>query len=170
MSYRRTKNSVRVLLLIDIGGSMDDHAKSSEEVFSAAKTEFKSLDYFYFHNCIYENIWKNNDRRFSEYISTDNLFRTYNKNTKIIIIGDALMSPYEITYPGGSVEHWNEKPGMYWINKITNYFTKFVWLNPEEELNWKYSQSTMILKDLIKNNMYQMNLKGIELAMKNLIK
>ena len=164
------KNSVRVLLLIDIGGSMDDHAKSSEEVFSAAKTEFKSLDYFYFHNCIYENIWKNNNRRFSEYISTDDLFRIYNKNTKIIIIGDALMSPYEITYPGGSVEHWNEKPGMFWINKITNYFSKFVWLNPEEELNWKYSQSTMILKDLIKNNMYQMNLKGIESAMKNLVK
>ena len=171
IKYRaEKKNSVRVLLLIDIGGSMDDHAKNCEEVFSAAKTEFKSLDYFYFHNCIYEKLWKKNDRRFSDNISTDSILKIYNKNTKIIIIGDALMSPYEITYPGGSVEHWNDKPGSYWINKITNYFDKIVWLNPEEQFNWKYSQSTSILKKLMRENMYQMNLKGIELAMKNLAK
>ena len=170
VKYRsEKKNSVRVLLLIDIGGSMDDHAKSCEQVFSAAKSEFKSLDYFYFHNCIYENIWKNNDRRHSEYLQTENLLRIYSKNTKLIFIGDALMSPYEITYPGGSVEHWNEKPGVFYINKLVNYFDKVVWLNPEQRQNWQYSHSTMILRDLVKKNMFQMNLKGIESAMKNLI-
>ena len=170
VKYRsEKKNNVRVLLLIDIGGSMDDHAKSCEQVFSAAKSEFKSLDYFYFHNCIYENIWKNNNRRHSEYLETENLLRSYSKNTKLIFIGDALMSPYEITYPGGSVEHWNEKPGVFYINKLVNYFDKVVWLNPEQRQNWHYSQSTMILRDLVKKNMFQMNLKGIESAMKNLI-
>ena len=169
VKYRsEKKNSVRVLLLIDIGGSMDDHAKSCEQVFSAAKSEFKSLDYFYFHNCIYENIWKNNNRRHSEYLETENLLRIYSKNTKLIFIGDALMSPYEITYPGGSVEHWNKKPGVFYINKLVNYFDKVVWLNPEQRQNWQYSQSTMILRDLVKKNMFQMNLKGIESAMKNL--
>ena len=170
VKYRsEKKNSVRVLLLIDIGGSMDDHAKSCEQVFSAAKSEFKSLDYFYFHNCVYENLWKNNNRRHSEHLETENLLRVYSKNTKLIFIGDALMSPYEITYPGGSVEHWNEKPGVFYINKLVNYFDKAVWLNPEQRQNWQYSQSTMILKDLVKKNMFQMNLKGIESAMKNLI-
>ena len=170
VKYRsEKKNSVRVLLLIDIGGSMDDHAKSCEQVFSAAKSEFKSLDYFYFHNCIYENIWKNNNRRHSEYLETENLLRAYSKNTKLIFIGDALMSPYEITYPGGSVEHWNEKPGVFYINKLVNYFDKVIWLNPEQRQNWQYSHSTMILRDLVKKNMFQMNLKGIESAMKNLI-
>ena len=170
IKYRsEKKNSVRVLLLIDIGGSMDDHAKICEQVFSAAKSEFKSLDYFYFHNCVYENIWKNNNRRHSEYLETENLLRTYSKNTKLIFIGDALMSPYEITYPGGSVEHWNEKPGVFYINKLVNYFNKVVWLNPEQMQNWQYSQSTIILRDLLKKNMFQMNLKGIESAMKNLI-
>jgi uncharacterized protein with von Willebrand factor type A (vWA) domain len=169
VKYRpEKKNSVRILLLIDIGGSMDDHAKSCEQVFSAAKSEFKSLDYFYFHNCIYENIWENNNRRHSEYLETENLLRIYSKNTKLIFIGDALMSPYEITYPGGSVEHWNEKPGVFYINKLVNYFHKVVWLNPEQRQNWQYSQSTMILRDLVKKNMFQMNLKGIESAMKNL--
>ena len=169
VKYRsEKKNSVRVLLLIDIGGSMDDHAKSCEQVFSAAKSEFKSLDYFYFHNCIYENIWKNNNRRHSEYLETENLLRIYSKNTKLIFIGDALMSPYEITYPGGSVEHWNEKPGVFYINKLVSYFDKVIWLNPEQSQNWQYSQSTMILRDLVKKNMFQMNLKGIELAMKSL--
>ena len=170
VKYRsEKKNSVRVLLLIDIGGSMDDHAKSCEQVFSAAKSEFKSLDYFYFHNCIYENLWKNNNRRHSEYLETENLLRIYSKNTKLIFIGDALMSPYEITYPGGSVEHWNEKPGVFYINKLVNYFDKVIWLNPEQKQNWQYSQSTMILRDLVKKNMFQMNLRGIESAMKNLI-
>ena len=169
VKYRsEKKNSVRVLLLIDIGGSMDDHAKSCEQVFSAAKSEFKSLDYFYFHNCIYENLWKNNNRRHSEYLETENLLRIYSKNTKLIFIGDALMSPYEITYPGGSVEHWNEKPGVFYINKLVNYFDKVIWLNPEQKQNWQYSQSTIILRDLVKKNMFQMNLKGIESAMKNL--
>ena len=169
VKYRsEKKNNVRVLLLIDIGGSMDDHAKSCEQVFSAAKSEFKSLDYFYFHNCVYENIWKNNNRRHSEYLETENLLRIYSKNTKLIFIGDALMSPYEITYPGGSVEHWNEKPGVFYINKLVNYFDKVIWLNPEQKQNWQYSQSTMILRDLVKKNMFQMNLKGIESAMKNL--
>ena len=163
-------NKVRVLLLIDIGGSMDDHAKISEEIFSAAHSEFKSLDFFYFHNCIYENIWKNNLRRSDNLTNTNDILRLYKKNTKVIIIGDALMSPYEIVYPGGSIEHWNEKPGSYWIDKIVSYFDKVIWLNPEKENNWEYSQSTKILKNLINDMMFELNISGIEKGMKELAK
>ena len=163
-------NKVRVLLLIDIGGSMDDHAKISEEIFSAAHSEFKSLDFFYFHNCIYENIWKNNLRRSDNLTNTNDILRLYKKNTKVIIIGDALMSPYEIVYPGGSIEHWNEKPGSYWIDKIVSYFDKVIWLNPEKESNWEYSQSTKILKNLINDMMFELNISGIEKGMKELAK
>ena len=126
-------NKIRVLLFIDIGGSMDEHAKISEEIFSAANSEFKSLDFFYFHNCIYESVWKDNRRRSESLKSTDEILRHYKKNTKVIIIGDAAMSPYEIIYPGGSIEHWNEKPGSYWIGKIVDTFNKVIWLNPEKK-------------------------------------
>ena len=126
-------NKIRVLLFIDIGGSMDEHAKISEEIFSAANSEFKSLDFFYFHNCIYESVWKDNRRRSENLKSTDEILRHYKKDTKVIIIGDAAMSPYEIIYPGGSIEHWNEKPGSYWIGKIVDTFNKVIWLNPEKK-------------------------------------
>ncbi len=163
-------NKVRVLLFIDIGGSMDEHAKISEEIFSAAHSEFKSLEFFYFHNCIYENVWKDNRRRSNNLTSTDEILRLYKKDTKVIIIGDALMSPYEVVYPGGSIEHWNEKPGSYWIKKIINCFDKVVWLNPEKSHNWDYSQSTKILKELTNNLMFELNISGIEKGMKELAK
>ena len=149
---------------------MDEHTKICEEVFSAANSEFKSLDFFYFHNCIYENVWRDNRRRNSNLTEINEILRVYKKNTKVIIIGDALMSPYEVIYPGGSIEHWNEKPGSYWIKKIVNYFDKVIWLNPENYENWQYSQSTKILNDLINNLMFQLNISGIESGMKELAK
>ena len=171
IKYRPEKtNKVRVLLFIDVGGSMDEHTQICEEVFSAANSEFKSLDFFYFHNCIYETVWRDNRRRNSNLTETNDILRVYKKNTKVIIIGDALMSPYEVIYPGGSIEHWNEKPGSYWIKKIVNYFDKVIWLNPENYENWQYSQSTKILNDLINNLMFQLNISGIESGMKELAK
>ena len=163
-------NKIRVLLFIDIGGSMDEHAKISEEIFSAAHSEFKSLDFFYFHNCIYESVWKDNRRRTESLKSTDEILRHYKKNTKVIIIGDAAMSPYEIIYPGGSIEHWNEKPGSYWIGKIVDTFNKVIWLNPEKKENWEYSHSTKILKELSKHLMFELNVSGIENGIKELAK
>ena len=171
IKYRPEKtNKVRVLLFIDVGGSMDEHTQICEEVFSAANSEFKSLDFFYFHNCIYETVWRDNRRRNSNLTEINDILRVYKKNTKVIIIGDALMSPYEVIYPGGSIEHWNEKPGSYWIKKIVNYFDKVIWLNPEDYENWQYSQSTKILNDLINNLMFQLNISGIESGMKELAK
>ncbi len=164
------KNKVRVLLFIDIGGSMDEHAKISEEIFSAVNSEFKSLDFFYFHNCIYENVWIDNRRRNSNLRSTDDILRQFKKDTKVIIIGDASMSPYEIVYPGGSLEHWNEKPGSYWIEKIVKNFNKVIWLNPEKKENWEYSQSTKMLKELSNHLMFELNISGIESGMKELAK
>ena len=120
--------------------------KFLKKFFLQHNSEFKSLDFFYFHNCIYENVWIDNRRRNSNLTSTDDILRQYKKDTKVIIIGDASMSPYEIVYPGGSLEHWNEKPGSYWIKKIVNNFNKVIWLNPEKKENWQYSQSTKILK------------------------
>ena len=171
IKYRPERtNKVRVLLFIDIGGSMDEHAKICEEVFSAANNEFKSLDFFYFHNCIYESVWKDNRSRSNNLTDINEILRIYKKNTKVIIIGDALMSPYEVVYPGGSIEHWNEQPGSYWIKKIVSYFDKAIWLNPENIENWNYSQSTKILKELINHLMFELNIAGIESGMKELAK
>ena len=149
---------------------MDEHAKRCEEIFSAANSEFKSLDFFYFHNCIYESVWKDNRRRGSNLIKIDDIIRKFKKNTKVIVLGDALMSPYEVAYPGGSIEHWNEKPGSYWVKKLVSYFNKFIWLNPEIKENWQYSQSTKMLKQLTNNYMFELNLAGIEAGMKELAK
>ena len=162
------KNKIRVLLLLDVGGSMDEYSKVCEELFSAAKTEFKSLDYFYFHNCVYEGLWKDNYRRNEELTPTWEVIRTYNSETRLIFVGDALMSPYEITYPGGSIEHWNEEAGYVWINRLTSHFNKLAWLNPEPEKNWKYSPSNQIIKEILENKMYPLNIKGIDKAMKSL--
>ena len=171
IKYRPEKaNTVRLILFIDVGGSMDEHANSSQELFSAAKSEFKSLEYFYFHNCLYEKVWKNNLRRTDNMISVDEIIRNYRKNTKIIFIGDALMSPYEVTYPGGSIEHWNEKPGSYWLEKVFKYFNKTIWLNPEKNSSWQYAQSTLIISEIFEKKMFQLNLKGIESAIKELAK
>ena len=147
---------------------MDEHAKISEQLFSAARSEFKSLDCFYFHNCLYERVWKINKRRQDNFFNTDDLLRKYNSKTKVIVIGDALMSPYEISYPGGSVEHWNELPGSFWLEKINGHFEKIIWLNPEEKNNWQYSQSTNMIKDIFNHKMYQLNLKDVENAIKEL--
>lgn len=163
-------NKIRLLLFIDIGGSMDEHAEISQELFSAARSEFKSLEYFYFHNCLYEKVWRDNSRRTNNMIDLEEVIRNYRRNTKIIFVGDALMSPYEVTYPGGSIEHWNEKPGSYWLGKVVQHFNKVVWLNPENKKNWDYSQSTQIISKITENKMFQLNLKGIELAIKELAK
>ena len=162
------KNRLRVLLLLDVGGSMDEYSKICEELFSAARNEFKSLNYFYFHNFIYEGLWKDNIRRGNSTTSIYEIIRTFNKETRVIFVGDALMSPYEITYPGGSIEHWNKEPGSVWMKRICSYFSKLVWLNPENREEWDYSQSNMIVRELVDNRMFSMNIKGIESAMKEL--
>ncbi len=162
------KNNIRVILFLDVGGSMTEYSLICEKLFSAAKTEFKSLDYFYFHNCVYESLWKDNHRRFSEKISTWDIIREHNPNTRIVFVGDAAMSPYEITYPGGSIEHWNEESGATWLTRIISHFKNIAWINPEEEKQWNYTVSNNIIKDLIGGRMYPMTLEGLDLAMKNL--
>ncbi len=162
------KNNVRVILFLDVGGSMSEHSSLCEKLFSAARAEFKSLDYFYFHNCIYESLWKDNSRRFSEKISTWDIIREHSPNTRVVFVGDASMSPYEITYPGGSIEHWNEEPGSTWLNRITDHFKNMVWINPEEKLQWNYTASNNIIREIIGDRMYPMTLEGLEAAMKNL--
>ena len=164
------RNTVKVLPFLDNGGSMDAHVRVCEELFSAARSEFKHLETYYFHNFIYDGVWKEHRRRMNERIDTFDILHKYSHDYKVIFVGDATMAPYEITHSGGSVEHWNEKPGAFWLNKLTDYFAKYIWLNPEDKNNWEYSQSTNIIKELMKNNMFQMNLKGIESAMKNLAK
>src|SRR6478735_7382554 len=142
-------NKVKVLLLMDVGGTMDEHIHRVEELFSAAKTEFKHLEFYYFHNCVYDFMWKNNRRRYSEKFSTWDLIRKYNKDYKLIFVGDATMSPYEILQPGGSVEYNNEEPGAEWLQRLTNAFPKFAWLNPEPQGVWGYRQSISVIQPLI---------------------
>jgi len=131
-------NAVKILMFFDVGGSMDDYIQTCEELFSAAHTEFKHLAFFYFHNCLYEKVWQDNQRRYTETISLDEILRTFGPDYKVIFVGDATMGPYEITYPGGSVEHWNEKPGVEYINQLLSHFNKVVWLNPQPETHWPY--------------------------------
>jgi uncharacterized protein with von Willebrand factor type A (vWA) domain len=140
-------NAIKVLLCLDIGGSMDDHVRICEEMFSAARSEFKHLEYFYFHNFIYENLWKDNRRRRAEKTSTLDIAHKYGSDYKLIFVGDATMSPYEIVYAGGSVEHWNEEPGAVWIKRLLNTYPKAVWLNPEPRERWDYTPSTKLIRD-----------------------
>lgn len=161
-------NAVKVLLFLDIGGSMDPHIKVCEELFSAARSEFKHLEFFYFHNCLYEHVWKDNARRHSETLSTMELLHTYPHDYKVIFVGDASMSPYEISYPGGSVEHWNEESGETWMKRLTNIYQKVVWLNPIPEEHWTYSQSIQMMKELVENRMHGLTLSGIDAAVKDL--
>ena len=163
-------NAVKVLIFFDVGGSMDPYVKVCEELFSAVKTELKNLEYFYFHNCIYETVWKDNKRRSQERFKLHDVINKYSSDYKVILVGDATMAPYEITNPGGSIEHWNEKPGSYWIGKIVDTFNKVIWLNPEKKENWEYSHSTKILKELSKHLMYELNVSGIENGIKELAK
>ncbi len=164
------KNKVKVLMLMDVGGSMDDHIARVEELFSAAKTEFKNMEFFYFHNCVYETLWKHNRRRHAERFATWDVIRKYPPDTKLIFVGDATMSPYEIVQPGGSVEYHNEEAGAVWLQRFVHQFPKFVWLNPEPEGLWQYRQSIAIIKQLMGNRMYPVTMEGLERAMQMLSK
>jgi len=161
-------NAVKVLIFFDVGGSMDPYIKMCEELFSAAKTEFKHLEYFYFHNCLYDKVWRDNYRRFSETTPTREVINTYGSDYKVIFIGDASMSPYEILSHGGSVEYYNEEPGDVWMNRITETYPKTVWLNPTPEAHWPHTQSISIIKELVEDRMYPLTLSGLENAMSEL--
>ena len=161
-------NAVKLLLFLDVGGSMDPFVKLCEELFSAATTEFKNLEFFYFHNCLYEGVWKDNSRRFSERTNTWDILHKYGHDYKLIFVGDASMSPYEITHPGGSVEHFNEEAGVTWLNRMTNTYPATAWLNPVPEKQWGYSQSVKIVKELMNDRMYPLTLEGLSDAMKEL--
>ncbi|PWK37966.1 vWA domain-containing protein [Cupriavidus plantarum] len=163
-------NKVKVLMLMDVGGSMDDHIKRVEELFSATKTEFKHLEYFYFHNCVYDHVWKNNRRRHAEKVSTWDLIHKYSSDYKVIFVGDATMSPYEILQPGGSVEYNNPEAGAVWLNRLIDQFPHFVWLNPEPEGLWQYRQSITVISQIMKARMYPVTIAGLEQAMRVLTK
>jgi len=164
------RNAIKVLMLMDIGGTMDDHIKLAEELFSAAKTEFKHLEFYYFHNCLYDFVWKDNRRRHSERTRTADLLHKYGHDYKVIFVGDATMSPYEILQPGGSVEYFNEEPGAVWIKRVLDVYPKCIWLNPEPEEIWAYRQSISIVKELMNGRMFPTTLAGLERAMKLLAK
>lgn len=163
-------NNVKVLLLMDVGGTMDEHIHRVEELFSAAKAEFKHLEFYYFHNCVYDFMWKNNRRRFSEKFATWDIIRKYNKDYKLIFVGDATMSPYEIVQPGGSVEYYNEEAGAEWLQRLTQAFPKFAWINPEPQGAWQYRQSISVVQQLMNQRMYPLTLRGLEEAMRLLTK
>ena len=163
-------NNVKVLLLMDVGGTMDDHIQRVEELFSAAKSEFKHLEFYYFHNCVYDFMWKNNQRRFSEKFDTWDIIRKYNKDYKLIFVGDATMSPYEILQSGGSVEYHNEEPGAEWLQRLTHAFPHHAWINPEPQGVWQYRQSIEIIRQLMGGRMYPLTLKGLEETMRLLSK
>ncbi|OHX10840.1 vWA domain-containing protein [Chromobacterium sphagni] len=167
---RELHNSVKVLVLFDVGGSMDDHIRACEELFSAAKAEFKHLEYFYFHNCVYESVWKDNNRRQSQRLDTWDLIHTFGNDYKLIFVGDASMSPYEIAFPGGSVEHMNEESGETWLRRLLEHFKHAVWLNPLSEDYWNHTQSVGMLRQLMAQRMHPLTLGGLDQAMRNLKK
>jgi uncharacterized protein with von Willebrand factor type A (vWA) domain len=161
-------NAIKVLLCLDIGGSMDDHIRICEEMFSAARSEFKHLEYFYFHNFIYEALWKDNRRRQSEKTPTLDITHKYGPDYKLIFVGDATMSPYEIVYAGGSVEHWNEEPGAVWIKRLLNAYPKAVWLNPEPIQRWDYTPSTKLIREIMGERMFPLTIRGLDEAIREL--
>jgi uncharacterized protein with von Willebrand factor type A (vWA) domain len=162
------RNQVKVLLFFDIGGSMDDHIRVTEEMFTAARYAFKHLEYFYFHNCMYERVWRDNRRRSATSIPTTQVINTYASDYRLIFVGDATMSPYEITEPGASVEHWNEESGKVWMGRLLNAYPKSVWLNPKPEPFWDYTPSVTLLKTLMGNRMFPLTIQGLDQAMKAL--
>ncbi len=162
------RNAVKVLLLLDVGGSMDDHIRVCEELFSAARSEFKHLEYYYFHNFLYESLWKDNRRRHAEKTPTDQMLRTFNADYRVVIVGDATMSPYEILQPGGSVEHWNPEAGAVWMQRLTAHFPRLVWLNPEPEDRWQYTPSIRIAQQLVSERMFPLTLAGLDRAIRAL--
>jgi uncharacterized protein with von Willebrand factor type A (vWA) domain len=164
------KNRIKVLMLLDVGGTMDDHIERTEELFSAAKTEFKNMEFFYFHNCVYDYLWKNNRRRHSERFPTWDVLRKYPPDTRVIFVGDATMSPYEVLAPGGSVEYNNEEAGAEWLARFCHAFPKFAWLNPEPESLWQYRQSIAVIRQIMNNRMFPVTIDGLERAMRLLSK
>jgi uncharacterized protein with von Willebrand factor type A (vWA) domain len=164
------KNTVKVLLLLDIGGSMDSHVKVCEELFSATRTEFKHLESFYFHNFIYESVWKDNRRRMNERIPTWELLNKYGPDYKVVFVGDATMAPYEITHAGGSVEHWNEEPGTAWMSRFTELYERLVWINPTPQETWEYSSSVSMIQQLVDGQMFPLTVRGLEEGMTALSK
>jgi uncharacterized protein with von Willebrand factor type A (vWA) domain len=163
-------NTVKVLLFFDIGGSMDWHIQATEELFSAARTEFKHMEHFYFHNCVYEKVWKENRRRFQETTPTFDVMHKYPHDYKVVFVGDASMSPYEIAAPGGSVEHYNDEAGAVWMERITRTYPACVWLNPVPEKEWAYTQSIQMMRQLLGNRMYPLTLDGLDRAMRELVR
>jgi uncharacterized protein with von Willebrand factor type A (vWA) domain len=155
-------NAIKVLLFLDVGGSMDAHVRVCEELFSAARSEFKHLEYFYFHNFVYESVWKDGRRRHAERTSLPEIVRTYPPDYRLIFVGDASMSPYEIVQPGGSIEHWNDEAGAVWLQRLTNRFQRHVWLNPEPEDRWDYTQSIGITRQLVGLRMFPLTLRGLD--------
>ena len=164
------RNTVKVLMFFDVGGSMDWHIKSVEELFSAARSEFKHLEYYYFHNCLYESVWKNNARRWTEKTPTWDVLHTYPSDYKVIFVGDASMSPYEITLPGGSVEHMNEEPGALWLRRVTDIYEHCVWLNPVPEEHWGWTPSIKMIRDIFGGRMFPLTLEGLDRAMRELMR
>ncbi|MDI9336326.1 MAG: VWA domain-containing protein [Gammaproteobacteria bacterium] len=163
-------NHVKVLLLLDVGGTMDEHIQRVEELFSATKSEFKHLEFYYFHNCVYDFVWKNNQRRFSEKFSTYDIIRKYNQDYRLILVGDATMSPYEILQPGGSVEYDNAEPGAVWLQRLVQRYSHYVWINPEPSGVWEYRQSIALIKNLMADRMFPLTIHGLEGAMNLLSK
>ena len=155
-------NAVKILLFLDVGGSMDEHVRLSEELFSACRTEFKHLEYFYFHNFTYERVWKENRRRHDRVVPTEEVLRTYGPDYRLIFVGDAAMSPYEILMPGGSVEHWNEEPGRAWLDRLTTHYRRSAWLNPTPEGGWAHTQSIGVVRQLMAGRMFPLTPDGIE--------
>ncbi|WP_395068290.1 VWA domain-containing protein [Paraburkholderia silvatlantica] len=163
-------NNVKVLMLLDVGGSMDDHIKRTEELFSAAKAEFKHLEFYYFHNCVYDHLWKNNHRRHAERTPTWDLLHKFTPDYKLIFVGDATMSPYEVLQPGGSVEYNNPEAGAVWLRRLADQFPHFAWLNPEPERLWEYRQSVSVIREILGHRMYPLTVAGLETAMRVLSK
>jgi len=159
-------NKVKVLLFLDVGGSMNVHARTCEELFSAASSEFKHLEYFYFHNCPYESVWRDNMRRHAQRTPTWEVLHTYPADYKLIFVGDASMSPYEITYPGGSVEHWNEEAGGIWLQRMLEVYSSAIWLNPEPREHWEYTHSIQMIRELLGERMFPLTIKGLEEGMR----
>ncbi|WP_420407977.1 vWA domain-containing protein [Hoeflea sp.] len=162
------RNAVKLLMFFDIGGSMDDHIRVVEELFSAARAEFRHMEYFYFHNCLYEGVWRDNRRRREELVPTLEVLRTYGSDYRVIFVGDAAMSPHEIVAPGGSVEHWNEEPGQVWLMRLLGHFHKVAWLNPTPEKYWPHTHSTALIRQLFSDRMFPMTLTGLESATRQL--
>ncbi|MCA1407418.1 VWA domain-containing protein [Ensifer sp. IC3342] len=162
------RNAVKLLMFFDVGGSMDDHIRVVEELFSAVRSEFRHMDYFYFHNCVYEGLWKDNRRRRVDVTRTAELLRTFGGDYRAIFVGDASMSPYEISHPGGSVEHWNDEAGALWLTRITAHFPRSIWLNPVPEEHWRHTQSIAMIRALFGGRMFPLTLAGLQAATKEL--